>query len=318
MKYALISDIHGNYPALKAVLRDAEKNDVQKYLFLGDYIEDLPWPNEVVDTIRELKSAVVIRGNKEDYLVDIDKQEEGAAKYEQMSPMYWNYSELTPDNLKYLLSLPKNVEVVDDSGEVIRLSHSSPNFYRTPRIEAFHSSCYFERMNASPFTHVEYLQYARESVLGNMEIMTELEAFGKGVSAFGHNHLQWHMFLGDTLHVNPGSCGVPLDFNTDAPYSIIEYTGNRWTVTELRVPYDVGYAIDNLKSSSLYEDAKVWSDLIIESLTYAEERLAFFLHYVWKLNVANSPDSLSWPVSNEIWRLATKQWPENKHLTLKK
>lgn len=318
MKYALISDIHGNYPALKAVLEDAEKHDVQKYLFLGDYVEDLPWPNEVVDTIRALKSAVVIRGNKEDYLVDIDKLNEEDKIYEQMAPMYWNYSELTPDNLNYLLTLPKNAEITDESGDVILISHSSQNFYRTPKIEAFHSSNYSVRMQASPFTHGEYLQYARECLLGNIDVMDELKSFGKCVNAFGHNHLQWHMFLGSTLHVNPGSCGFPLDFNTDAPYSIIEHTGSHWTVTELRVPYDVGYTIDSLKASSLYEKAKAWSDLAIESLTYAEERFGPFLNYVWKLNVDTNPDNPSWPVSNDVWRLAANKWPENKDLMLKK
>ena len=47
MKYAIISDIHGNHPALIAALADVEKQKVDKTLFLGDYYMGLPWGNEV-------------------------------------------------------------------------------------------------------------------------------------------------------------------------------------------------------------------------------------------------------------------------------
>ena len=71
MRYAVISDIHGNLYALRAVLSNAANQNIDNYLFLGDYIEDLPWPNEVVEMVRCVKNAVVIRGNKEQYLADM-------------------------------------------------------------------------------------------------------------------------------------------------------------------------------------------------------------------------------------------------------
>jgi len=54
MKYALISDIHGNIDALKAVLADAKRNNVQHYIFLGDYCIGLAYPNEVLNCIRAI------------------------------------------------------------------------------------------------------------------------------------------------------------------------------------------------------------------------------------------------------------------------
>ena len=54
MKYAIISDIHGNLPALEAVIADAEQQGADKFLFLGDYYRNLPLGNEVTDVIRKL------------------------------------------------------------------------------------------------------------------------------------------------------------------------------------------------------------------------------------------------------------------------
>ncbi|MEJ7820000.1 MAG: metallophosphoesterase, partial [Rubrobacteraceae bacterium] len=54
MKYALISDIHSNLPALEAVLADIDaREDVSAVYHLGDLVGYAPWPNEVVALIRE-------------------------------------------------------------------------------------------------------------------------------------------------------------------------------------------------------------------------------------------------------------------------
>ena len=57
MKYALISDVHSNLPALEAVLADIddrrERDDVGAVYHLGDLVGYAPWPDEVVSLIRE-------------------------------------------------------------------------------------------------------------------------------------------------------------------------------------------------------------------------------------------------------------------------
>ena len=71
MKYAIISDIHGNLPALKAVLEDAKNQNITHYLFAGDYCLSGPWPNECTQMIRAIPDKYVIRGNEEKYLEDL-------------------------------------------------------------------------------------------------------------------------------------------------------------------------------------------------------------------------------------------------------
>ena len=81
MKYAIISDVHGNLPALNAVLRDAEKKNVEGYIFVGDYCLSNPYPNECITRIRELKNTYVIRGNEERYLENLNLKETFAKPY---------------------------------------------------------------------------------------------------------------------------------------------------------------------------------------------------------------------------------------------
>ena len=64
MKIAVISDVHGNLPALEAFLK-AEKADM--YVSLGDVVNYGPWQNECVELLNTLDYKILLRGNHEDY-----------------------------------------------------------------------------------------------------------------------------------------------------------------------------------------------------------------------------------------------------------
>ena len=68
MLLALLYDIHGNLPALEAVLADA--SDVDGFLLGGDYATAGAWPRETVERLKELENATWIRGNADRWLVD--------------------------------------------------------------------------------------------------------------------------------------------------------------------------------------------------------------------------------------------------------
>ena len=67
MMLAIISDIHGNLPALEKALNLIKKVKVDIYLFLGDVVGYGPWSNECVELISTLKNSFKIKGNHEDY-----------------------------------------------------------------------------------------------------------------------------------------------------------------------------------------------------------------------------------------------------------
>jgi predicted phosphodiesterase len=121
MRYAVISDVHGNLHSLKAVLEDARMNRADKFLLLGDYVQDCSYPNEVIETIRSLTGATVIAGNKDEYMLRLSEE---VLLKKQMAAARWNLSHLTDENRAYLLSLPETLDI-SDQGIIILLTHSS-------------------------------------------------------------------------------------------------------------------------------------------------------------------------------------------------
>ena len=71
MKYAIISDIHGNFPAMQAVLKDVKEQEISSFIFAGDYCISGPWPDECIDAIRAIPEKHIIRGNEEKYLENL-------------------------------------------------------------------------------------------------------------------------------------------------------------------------------------------------------------------------------------------------------
>ena len=116
MKYAIISDIHGNYPALQAVLSDAENRGITHFLFAGDYCISGPFPDESITAIRAISNKTVIRGNEEKYLENLIGKDPAQWTDGQMQISYWTYRNIRRDNLKYVLSLPHAADCGQDVG----------------------------------------------------------------------------------------------------------------------------------------------------------------------------------------------------------
>ena len=61
MKYAVISDIHGNKPALDAVLDEASQKGISDFIFAGDYCLSGPFPDECISTLRKIENKIFFR-----------------------------------------------------------------------------------------------------------------------------------------------------------------------------------------------------------------------------------------------------------------
>ena len=299
MRYAAISDIHGNFHALKAVLEDAKRNGAEKFLLLGDYVADFPSPNEVVEQIKNLPACEIIAGNKEEYLQNISKMPPENRTDRQFAPMYWNYDELTDENLHFLMNLPKRI----DMEEEIHMSHSSRDFLGLPESGIMRSSVFFEKMAEHEFSHADYLEMMRDYLTSEDKIMAAIKALPRGIYLFGHSHLQWHAEIDGRVLINPGSCGAPLDFDTAAPYTIIDMKETK--IEERRAKYDLTAAKESLLKSSLYSAAKIWGDIMISHVMTAKEKVNFFLEIVDSIAKERGETT---PVSNETWEAAEEQW----------
>ena len=258
MKYAVISDIHGNYPAFMSVLEDAKAQDVDAYILLGDYTYRLPWTNEIVEVLRGLKPAHIIRGNGEGYLIGLQNRSKDDMADEQSKPVYWASCNLTHENLEYLASLPETMKFSYD-GTDINIAHTMGLFYHTPAVEFFHTINFNRMMMEASFSHDEYLTLGREALLTCPKALVDINTLPKGVYLFGHNHLQFHMFYEGRVFVNPGSCGLASDWDATAAYTILDCHNGSCTVLERRVEYDLNMAVDGFITSGFYDYAPVWS-----------------------------------------------------------
>jgi diadenosine tetraphosphatase ApaH/serine/threonine PP2A family protein phosphatase len=183
----LLYDIHGNLPALEAVLAEAEDTGVDRWLLGGDYGTPSPWPLETLDRLRQLEDATWIRGNGERWLREppLDRPEVMAA--------YDTFQGGLPDEVAdWLYGLPTQVEL-----DGVLYVHGSPlsdvdSFAPEPQDDE-------ERLLAG----------VRDRLV-----------------VFGHSHQQFRRPGPDgTELLNPGSAGMPLDGDRRAAWALRDDDG---------------------------------------------------------------------------------------------
>lgn len=211
MKIAIISDIHGNYPALKAVLDDIEKENADKIYCLGDLVGYYCMINEVIDTIRN-KQIQTLLGNH-DYALSynagvIDRSKTCTRILSRQR------NGITKTNIEYLKTLERSL-----SFEMGKMS-----FF------CVHGGL------ADPID--EYINAIDESYFSNYN-------FQKDALISGHTHIPRNESIGKMKYLNPGSVGQPRDGNPAASYLIItekEYKHKR-------VNYNVDIIANEMKKN---------------------------------------------------------------------
>ncbi|MBQ8200760.1 MAG: metallophosphoesterase family protein [Clostridia bacterium] len=272
MKYAIISDIHGNAPALRLALDDARTQGAEGFLFAGDYVISAPWSNEVIHLLKHTPSAHFIRGNDEDHL-NVPDGDDG-----QYEVSRWCAGNLTPENRRWLDTLPQQI-TVSCGNVVIRMAHSSEAFVGKSLHERFRTSILPSRYPDGPVCRDTLLQDFRSLWEGDA-FRRHIQRLPKGVYVFGHNHIQtWADYDGRIL-INPGSCGLPLDCGRfGAAYTLLTIENGRCSVEERRVPYDVEALISQVKRTGQYQSARVWSETIFSEWRTCREKVFFLLQH---------------------------------------
>ena len=302
MKFAVISDIHGNAPALRISLADAAAHGVDGYLLAGDYCISAPWGHEVVGILRELPNAYIIRGNDEVHL-DVPPGDDG-----QFEVSRWCLSTLTAEDKAWLDALPEALTITVE-GIAIHMAHSSQNFVGKCLHEKFRTSVLPRFYPDGPASRKALLADFR--ALWEKDIFREhIAALEKGVYVFGHNHIQaWGEFDGHVL-VNPGSVGMPLDCGSfGAAYSLLTIEDGRVSVEERRIPYDVEDLIAEAKSTGQYTAARVWTEIIFSEWRTVREKVYQFLHHCERY--AASIGDTRRPFAKSTWEAAYAEWAEH-------
>lgn len=219
-RIAIISDIHGNMPALEAVLEDIGSKGINIIYCLGDLAGKGPSSAEAVDMIRQ-HCKVVVKGNWDHYMTEVEGNK--AVK--------WHQKKLGEERLKYMKELPIFHEFYM-SGKLVRLCHADPNNL-------------FHRVYLST-TETERLELFKATPTLNIE--ADVVGYGDIHGAHVDN------FEGKTIF-NVGSVGNPLEI-TQASYGIIEGNLNdkantSLTIALVRVPYDIELAVKQAKSTDM-------------------------------------------------------------------
>ena len=273
MFFAVIADVHGNLPALRAVMADAMARGAEGFLFAGDYCVSAPWADGVVDVMRGLPQAVCVRGNEERYLHLPDGDDA------QFAVSRWTARSMKKENIAWLDALPEEVLLLRDGVE-IRMAHSSEAFIGDAELRDFKTRKLIWRYphTVSQAERLADMRAVMESDTGFMARVAELE---RGVYVFGHTHSQWHLQFGDVLLLNPGSCGLAVDCGEPgAPYTLLRVENGTWRVEERRVKYDIEATIADVKRSGQYAAAPEWSEMIFAEWRTGREMALYMLRYI--------------------------------------
>lgn len=213
-RIAVISDIHGNLPALQAVLEDINSRRVSKIYCLGDLIGKGPSSDLAVDLIQRTCDKV-IKGNWDDFV----------SKPSEFETVHWHQAKLGPERMTYLRQLPFGIEFYM-SGRLIRLFHASPRS-EYERIQPWDP----EERRMSLFASSDHFELTG---------LSDVAGYGDVHNAFVQN------IAGRTLF-NTGSVGNPLEI-PQASYAILEGHLNSmelasFSIQLVRVPYDIELAV---------------------------------------------------------------------------
>ncbi|HVI46397.1 MAG TPA: metallophosphoesterase family protein [Chitinophaga sp.] len=199
LNIAIISDIHGNLPALNAVLADISQRGADQIYCLGDLTDAAPWHNEVISLIRR-RHIPVIMGNHDERIafdlpiVPLSKHgpEETAAR---ITAINYTKATITPDNSRFLANLPAFIQLHFGRYKLM-LAHGSLR------------------------SNDEYL-YQQHDEDDLFQMMQQQQADALVV---GHTHISYirHLYNGEKLLVNAGSVGRTKEQDGMATYVLLQ------------------------------------------------------------------------------------------------
>lgn len=204
MRIGILSDIHGNLPALEAVLADMERRGVDRAVNLGDVAFRGPFPAECTARVREM-GAPVILGNTEVWLTEAEPKLPEAL----LAVRTWTRERMAPADLDWLAGLPAEFRFTVE-GQRLLFAHGSPR------------------------SNMEFLfPFSPEA-----ELREALADCGADVVVVGHTHWAFSRRIGQVHLIGAGSIGLPFDGDSRAAYAILEVTERNVGVTHVRVAYD--------------------------------------------------------------------------------
>lgn len=215
MKVGVISDIHSNIIALKAVIDFLTKQGCKSFICCGDIIGIGPYPEQTVTCIRQLPNLTVVAGNHEVYLKKYLNGEQAIDKdisHEEQMQKEWEYQRLSSSSIEFLCNLPIRSDILI-KGKRVSIMHYALN------------------------ENNDFIEITKNPSKEDLSMM--FQKVKSDVIIFGHNHKQTIQKVDDSLFVDFGSVGCPSNLKNVACAGILTFTDEDVVATSVNVPYDV-------------------------------------------------------------------------------
>jgi len=208
VKILLLSDIHANYPALKAVLTFFSKTSFDAILNCGDSLVYAPFPNETIQLLQQ-NNVYSILGNTDRKIKKLlrGKSFKKPQKQGKRIMYTWTVEVLNSSAQKYILGLKKSFRI-SFKDHWLSIFHGSPE---DPDEFLFPAT--------SPERFLQLARYCTDQI-----IIT------------GHSHTPFHNQIKNTHFINPGSVGRMFDANPDASCAVLTIKKNSISTRFYRIP----------------------------------------------------------------------------------
>ncbi len=256
-KIAVLTDIHSNAKILKEILKDLEKENIDEYIFCGDYITDGFENNEVISIIRNL-SNYVIAGSREEVIRNYDgKTWEDKVEW---LPSLYAYYDLTKENMNYIKGL-KTFDIYEFEGYRIAVSHGSP------------------------YNVKEYVYEDNYELFDKM-----INDYNVDIFLFGHTHIPFSFKYKDKYFFNSGAISFKKDETAESSCLIITLDEN---INAKFKKY--AHNMEEIKkyylNTDYYNKCPDWSNLLYNIYN---DGIDYCTQYVKHLNEKNIDMHLCW------------------------
>lgn len=209
--FAVIADMHGNLPALEAVLADLAVVKPDAIYFAGDFVNRGPESGAVVERAMAL-GLPAISGNHDTWLAMLARGERIPEDWDDLwwQPQRLAKDELTPEMLAWIDALPATMRIELPEAAPVLLVHGSPRHAR-------------EGMGR---------MFSDEQAAEMLRIVEERTVIG------AHIHYPWERHANGTHVVVIGAVGCPFNGDINAQYGLFTWDGEEWRFEHRSVPYD--------------------------------------------------------------------------------
>jgi predicted phosphodiesterase len=264
---AVLADIHGNLPALEAIITDMAQFQVDHVIVAGDLINVGPSSAEVVERV-VLSGWSAIRGNHEFYMLDHGTTREPESRRHFTMPP-WLHRTIPVRWQHYIAAMPDSLMLFYPDALPVCVAHGVPG---------------------DPWRGIHHLTPASQA-------SEMLKGLPTTTLIVGHTHLPFSRFVeveGRPVHIlNPGSAGLPLDGNPGmAHYALLRSHSSGWDVEFRRAAFDVQAVLNEFDRINYVQETGHTGLLLAEEIKTARLRIVPFI--LWQReHHPNQPESLA-------------------------